>query len=144
VNNPLDVEENYDHVLDFALHLTRLLLAHVFFPERLSNHCSNLRRTFSEICTKFDAHLLLDPSRNLIRPDTRLQIELRKKISTSAQLCTLTPKICYCYHLPLHRASTTAVQKALWIFLVLKNLEFNFMISDQLKLHVRVSHIPLS
>jgi hypothetical protein len=26
------------------------------------------------------------------------------------RLCTLTPKICYYYHLPLHRAITNAVQ----------------------------------
>jgi hypothetical protein len=28
---------------------------HALFPKRLSNHCQGLRRTFSEICTKFDA-----------------------------------------------------------------------------------------
>jgi hypothetical protein len=28
-------------------------------PERLSNHCQGLRRSFSEICTTFDAHSLI-------------------------------------------------------------------------------------
>jgi hypothetical protein len=48
--------------------------SHAFFPERLSNHCQGLRRTFSEVCTEFEAVPLSDPSRNRIRPDTRLQI----------------------------------------------------------------------
>jgi hypothetical protein len=43
-----------------------------FFPERLSNHCHGLHRTFSEICTKFDVSPLSNPSRNRIRLDTRL------------------------------------------------------------------------
>jgi hypothetical protein len=41
--------------------------AHAFFLKRLSNHCQGLRSTFSEICTKFDAVPLSDPSRNRIR-----------------------------------------------------------------------------
>jgi hypothetical protein len=32
----------------------------------LSNHFQGLRRTFSEICKKFDTVPLLDPSRNSI------------------------------------------------------------------------------
>jgi hypothetical protein len=52
--------------------------AHVFFPELLSNHCQGLRRTFSEIYTKFVTVPLSDPSRNRIRPDTRLQTIGRK------------------------------------------------------------------
>jgi hypothetical protein len=51
--------------------------AHTSFPERLSNHCQGLCRTFSEICT-FDIVPLLAPSRNSIRQDTRLQIKGRK------------------------------------------------------------------
>jgi hypothetical protein len=43
---------------------------------RLSNHCQDFRRTFSDICTKSDAVPLLDPSRNRIK---RLQIKGRKK-----------------------------------------------------------------
>jgi hypothetical protein len=39
----------------------------------LSNHCQSIRRIFSEICTKFSVVHLLDPSRNHIRPDIRLQ-----------------------------------------------------------------------
>jgi hypothetical protein len=50
-------------------------MAHAFFPGRLSNHCHVLHRTFSEICTKFVAVPLSDPSRNRIRPDIWLQIK---------------------------------------------------------------------
>jgi hypothetical protein len=48
---------------------------HVFFTERLSNHCQGLCGTFSEICTKHDVLSLLDPLRKLIRPGTRLKIK---------------------------------------------------------------------
>jgi hypothetical protein len=47
--------------------------AHAIFPERLSNHFQGFRRTFSEICTKFDAVPLSDTSRNRIRADTLLK-----------------------------------------------------------------------
>jgi hypothetical protein len=76
--------------------------AHAFLPERLSNRC-----TFSEICTEFDAVPLSAPSRNRIRPDTRLQIKGCKILDhppSCVKLCTLTPKICQYYHLPLHSA----------------------------------------
>jgi hypothetical protein len=89
VNNPLDMKENDEHAHEFALDLPRLLsvsvsldfpcTAHAFFPERLSKHCQGIRRTFSEICTKFDAVPLSDPSRYHIRPDARLQIKGRNK-----------------------------------------------------------------
>jgi hypothetical protein len=59
VKNSLDVKENGEHALDFAPHLSRPLdlswtqmlfkhpcTAHVFFPDRLSNRCQGLRRTF--------------------------------------------------------------------------------------------------
>jgi hypothetical protein len=72
-------------------------MAQVFFPERFSNHCEDLRCTFPEICTKFDAVPLSDSSRNHIRPDTRLQIEGHRKSARSlscVKVCTLTPKIC--------------------------------------------------
>jgi hypothetical protein len=74
--------------LEFALHLSPFLVSvsldvprtpHAFFLERLSNHCQGLCRTFSEICTKFDAVPLSNPSRNRIGPDIRLQIKGRKK-----------------------------------------------------------------
>jgi hypothetical protein len=81
VNSPLDVKENYDHSLHFVLHISRafsvsvsfdfLCTAHAFFPERLSNHCQGLRRTSSEICTKFGAIRLSDPSRNSTSPNIR-------------------------------------------------------------------------
>jgi hypothetical protein len=49
-----------------------------FFPERLSNHCQCLCRTFSEFSTKSNAVPLSDPSGNRVRPGTRLQIRGRK------------------------------------------------------------------
>jgi hypothetical protein len=82
MNIPLDVKENDEHACDFAL-LSPLsvsvssdfpCMAHAFFPECLSNYCQGFCSTFSEICIKFDALPLLDPSRNCIRLDTRLQI----------------------------------------------------------------------
>jgi hypothetical protein len=51
--------------------------AHVFFPDRLSNHCQGVHCIFSKICTKPDAHSLSDPSRNRIRSNTRLQMKGR-------------------------------------------------------------------
>jgi hypothetical protein len=50
----------------------------------------------SEICTKFDEHPLLGPSRNRIRPYTRPQIKRGKKSSrpSCVKFCTLTPKMC--------------------------------------------------
>jgi hypothetical protein len=94
--------------------LTLLFTCLTFFVV-LSNHCQGLCRTFSEICTKFDAHSLLDQSQNRIRPDTRLHIEGRKKSAcppSCVKFCTLTPKIFQYYHLPLHCATTAAVQMA--------------------------------
>jgi hypothetical protein len=35
-----------------------LCKAHAFFPKCLSNHCQSLHHTFSQICTKSDAHSL--------------------------------------------------------------------------------------
>jgi hypothetical protein len=74
-----------------------LCTAHAFFPERLSNHCQGLHRTFCEIFTNFDAPSFSDRSRIRIRPDTRLQIKGSKKSRhplTCVKFCTLTPKIC--------------------------------------------------
>jgi hypothetical protein len=89
-NNPLDIKENYEHFLDFALHLSRPLsvsvsldfpcTAYAFFPERVSKHFQGLRSTYSEICTKFYEHSLSDPSRN--RTPNKKDV----KISTSIQL----------------------------------------------------------
>jgi hypothetical protein len=73
MDNPLDVKENEEHVLDFALHLSHLFCGLVefglsmyvscfFFSECLSNHCEGPCHTFSKICTKSDAVLLSDPS----------------------------------------------------------------------------------
>jgi hypothetical protein len=67
------------------------------FPKHLSNHRKGLHRISSEICTKSDTVLLLDPSWNHSRIDTRLQIKGHKKsacISSSVKICALTPKIC--------------------------------------------------
>jgi hypothetical protein len=52
-----------------SVSLDFLFTTHAFFPERLSN-----RSTVSVTCAKCDAHSLSDPSRNRIRPDTRLKI----------------------------------------------------------------------
>jgi hypothetical protein len=86
VKNSLDVIEIYEHTLDFVLHLSRLFRSvlsrachsntrvrlKLFSPKACLIISKGPRRNFSEICTKFDAVLLWDPTRNLIRPDTRL------------------------------------------------------------------------
>jgi hypothetical protein len=106
LNNPSDVKEHDEYALDFALDLSRLFRTalnrvchsntHVrlmhFSLERLSNICQGLRRTFSEICTKFDAVLLFDSWWNRIRPDSRLQKKKYVKIPTYAStiVCRFT------------------------------------------------------
>jgi hypothetical protein len=83
-----------------------------------SNACLIIARVcvaLPEMCTKYeyDAVPLPDPSWNRFRPDTRLQIKEFKKSArapSSVTFCTLIPKICWYYYLPLHRATTTAVQ----------------------------------
>jgi hypothetical protein len=87
VHNVLDVKENYEHALDFALHLPRFFsvsssldfpcTVSAFFPERISLPGSP-SHFLPEICTKCYAVPLLDLLRNRIRPDTRLQIKGRK------------------------------------------------------------------
>jgi hypothetical protein len=70
---------------------------------------------FPRFAQNFGAVPLSDPPRNRVRSDTRLEVKGRKKISTSTQLREIlyaTPKICYYFHLLLHRATTTAVQMA--------------------------------
>jgi hypothetical protein len=109
VNSSLNVKENYECALDFALHLSCLFSisvssdfpykAHAVLSERLSNHCQGLRRTLSEICAKFDAVALSDPLRNRIRPDTGLQIQIKGLKKSTRQpscvkCCILTFKIC--------------------------------------------------
>jgi hypothetical protein len=63
---------------------------HTCFPEQTSYLCQGLCCTFSEICTKFDACLQLDPLQNHIRPDAWLQINGLRCM----KFCTLTSKIC--------------------------------------------------
>jgi hypothetical protein len=63
-----------------------LCTTHTFFSECLSTHCQGLHRSFSEICTKFDAVPPFDPQQNHIRLHTWLKIKGRKKISLSSQL----------------------------------------------------------
>jgi hypothetical protein len=81
-NNPLQVVKENDEHVDFALRLSRFSVSvsldfpcptNAFFPKRLSNHfLQDVCRTISEICTKFDAHSLQDPSRNrIITPNKR-------------------------------------------------------------------------
>jgi hypothetical protein len=74
-NNPLDVKEGDEHALDFALRLSH------FFRE----------------VQKFDVVPLLDPLRNLISPDTQLQIKERQMSAiplSCVKFCTLDPKTC--------------------------------------------------
>jgi hypothetical protein len=71
MKNALDVKENNEHALDFDLHLSTI--------------CQDLHRTFSEICTKFDAVPSSHPLQNRMRPDTQLQ-RMDVKISESTQL----------------------------------------------------------
>jgi hypothetical protein len=88
--------------------------AHAFFPERFFDRCHDFPGTVSEICTTFDAVPLSDSRRNLIRPDTLLQIKGRKKIRTSSWMCEMLHidtqhKLVL---LPLNCATTSAVQMA--------------------------------
>jgi hypothetical protein len=107
VKNLLDVKEKWwvcswlwsSPVSPFSISATLDLpyTVHTFFPERLSNDCQGLRRTFSEICLKFDPVFLSNRSWNRIKPDKRLQIKGRKNSSrppNCVKFCTLTPKIC--------------------------------------------------
>jgi hypothetical protein len=55
----------------------RKCTGHAFFPKRLSNHCQGLHRTFSEICTKFDAY-----SRSIA---SRTSTQLREILHTASQ-----------------------------------------------------------
>jgi hypothetical protein len=97
VNNPLDAKQNYEYALDFALPVSRLVLSRRVwaFRIRLTFSPSNARLTtvrasviiFPEVCTKSNVLPLSDPSRNLIRPHTRLLIKGCEKISTSTQQC---------------------------------------------------------
>jgi hypothetical protein len=66
-------------------------------PRTLSNHCQGYRRTFSQMCTKYDDFPLSYSSRNRIRLDTWLQIKGRKRSAlppSSVKCCTPSPKIC--------------------------------------------------
>jgi hypothetical protein len=66
-----------------------------------------LFRDLYEIWWTLDVSLS-EPSRNHIRPDTRLQIKGRINQHFNqmrVKFCTLTPNICQCYHLPLHLAT---------------------------------------
>jgi hypothetical protein len=74
--------------------------AQAFFPERLCNYCQSLRRTFSEMCIKFDAHSLSHPYRYRIRPGTRRHIKGRKNqhihpryVSTKTYRCIALPQL---------------------------------------------------
>jgi hypothetical protein len=73
-----------------------LCTAHAFFPEHLSNRCHGFHLTFSEICTKFDAVYLLDPSWNCMRPDTRLQGIGHKWLSHPSRCLRYASTIIYC------------------------------------------------
>jgi hypothetical protein len=71
-----------------------------FFSVRLTlsypNTCLIIARAH---VSKFDGHLLWDPSRNRVRPDTRLQIKECNnqhvpRPSSYVQFCTLTLEVC--------------------------------------------------
>jgi hypothetical protein len=88
LKNSLDVKENYDHPLDFALHLSRLFQSRWvwIFRVRLmlssSNACLIIARVSVSLVPRFSQKWwcpLSDPSRNHIRPDTWLQIKEGKK-----------------------------------------------------------------
>jgi hypothetical protein len=101
VSDHLHVKANEGHVCNFSpissssvfVSLDFPCTARAFFAERLSNRCQGLRRTFSEIYSKFRAVPLSDLSRYHIRPDTRLQIKGHKiRICTQLHdICTLAP-----------------------------------------------------
>jgi hypothetical protein len=61
-----------------------------FFPERLSNHYQDVRRTFSVICTKFDARTLSYPWRGF---DARPATQLCKQASAKRNLNKDTPNM---------------------------------------------------
>jgi hypothetical protein len=104
--NPLNLKENNEHVLDFVLHLPRLLSVcpepSMPFKHPCTAHaCLIIARVsaalFTEISTKFEAVPFSDPSRNRIRPDTRLHMQDRKESArptSCIKFCTRTPKIC--------------------------------------------------
>jgi hypothetical protein len=74
----LYINENDEHALDSAFRLSRLFRSRwvYIFRERLLVSSPNewliFARVSVEICTKFDAVPFSGPSRNRIRPDTRL------------------------------------------------------------------------
>jgi hypothetical protein len=93
VNNPLDAKENNEHALDFTLHLPHLSRSalnqanhsntHLQLMLSSMNTCLIIAMvcfycTLSMICTKSEAHSLLDPSRNCIMPDAQFQIKGHK------------------------------------------------------------------
>jgi hypothetical protein len=100
VNDPHDIGDD-DYALDFAYHLS--------FPFRsaLNRACHSNTEVWLLLsspnacliiwhCTKFDAHSLLDPWWNHIRPETQLQIKGHKKwtqLPSCMKFCTLTPKL---------------------------------------------------
>jgi hypothetical protein len=86
--------------------------ASCFVPGPLSN-IQGLRGIFPEICTKCNVVPLSDTLRNRMRPDTRLQIKERKKVSTSIYLREILDADSQdMIVLLLHRAITTAIQMA--------------------------------
>jgi hypothetical protein len=86
LNNCLDVKENDEHALDFALRLSHLLRSRwvwnfsntcVQFMLSYPNAClivASVCHTSFKNCIKFDAHSLSDLSQNCITPNTGLQL----------------------------------------------------------------------
>jgi hypothetical protein len=102
VNSPLDVKGNEKRALYFAC--VRLML-----PS--PNACLISVALFP----RFAQHLMLFLCRIHREIASRLQIKGRKKSArppSCVKYCTLTSKICQYHHLPLNRATITAVQMA--------------------------------
>jgi hypothetical protein len=86
-----------------------------FLPRNLFNHCQGIRDTFSEILIKFYATPFVG---SIAKSHQARYNTPNKGYKQSAsprscvKICTLTPTICWYYHLPLHRAITIAEQMA--------------------------------
>jgi hypothetical protein len=77
-------------------------MSHSFFPERFSNQCQGFRRTFSEICTKFNTDAMWDQLLNITKSSTwkiNTSTQLRDILYTDSQYMIVllsTVVSCYC------------------------------------------------
>jgi hypothetical protein len=122
LNNAFDVKGNDKDALDRAIRLFRISQSRRVWTFRvllmlsLPNACLIIDSVSVALFPRFVQNMMLFPCRihcdiasgQYTTPNKRTQ-----KITTSTQsvkFCTLTTKVCQYYHLPLHRATTTAVQ----------------------------------